>query len=121
VRRAVRRRDRGDAVPPARRELCEFLDGDTDDIIERLEKEMRGAATELEFERAARLRDRLHAVQKAVEKQQMVADKDEDLDVIGIAEDELEASVQVFFVRKGRWSDARGSCSTRSRTSRPVC
>ena len=66
------------------------------------------AATDLEFEQAARLRDRLDAVRKAIEKQQMVADKHEDLDVIGIAEDELEASVQVFYVRKGRVVGRKG-------------
>jgi excinuclease ABC subunit C len=69
---------------------------------------MRGAATELEFERAARLRDRLAAVRKAIAKQQMVADKHEDLDVIGIADDELEASVQMFFVRRGRVVGRKG-------------
>jgi excinuclease ABC subunit C len=90
------------------RELCDFLAGDTDDIIERLEREMRDAAGALEFERAARVRDRLQAVQKAVAKQQMVADKNEDVDVIGIAEDELEASVQMFFVRKGRVVGRKG-------------
>lgn len=89
-------------------ELCEFLDGDTDDIIRRLEAEMRTAATALEYERAARLRDRLHSVQRAVEKQQMVAERNEDLDVIGIADDELEAAVQVFFVRKGRVVGRKG-------------
>ncbi len=89
-------------------ELCEFLGGDTDDIIKRLEAEMTSAATELEFERAARLRDRLAAVRRAVEKQQMVGDRDEDLDVIGIAEDELEAAVQVFYVRKGRVLGRKG-------------
>lgn len=90
------------------RELCDFLAGDTDDIVVRLEAEMRDAATALEFERAARLRDRLQAVQKAIAKQQMVADKNEDLDVIGIAEDELEASVQMFFVRHGRVVGRKG-------------
>jgi excinuclease ABC subunit C len=89
-------------------ELCEFLAGDTDDIVERLETEMREAASELEFERAARLRDRLVAVQKAIAKQQMVVDKSEDVDVIGIADDELEASVQMFFVRKGRVVGRKG-------------
>ncbi|HEY3485712.1 MAG TPA: excinuclease ABC subunit UvrC [Ilumatobacteraceae bacterium] len=89
-------------------ELIEFLEGDTDDIVRRLEGEMRAAATELEFERAARLRDRLTAVRKAIEKQQMVADRNEDIDVIGIAEDELEAAVQVFFVRKGRVVGRKG-------------
>ncbi len=89
-------------------DLCEFLDGDTDEIVNRLEADMQAAATDLEFERAARLRDRLLAVRKAIEKQQMVAERSEDLDVIGIAEDELEAAVQVFYVRKGRVVGRRG-------------
>ena len=89
-------------------DLCKFLDGDTDEIVDRLEADMQSAATDLEFERAARLRDRLLAVRKAIEKQQMVADRSEDLDVIGIAEDELEAAVQVFYVRKGRVVGRRG-------------
>ncbi len=89
-------------------ELCEFLDGDTDDILRRLEAEMKQAASELEYERAARLRDRLVSVQRAVEKQQMVADRNEDIDVIGLADDELEAAVQVFFVRKGRVVGRKG-------------
>ena len=89
-------------------ELCEFLDGDTDDIVRRLEAEMAAAAQGLEYERAARLRDRLIAVRKAIEKQQMVGDRSEDIDVVGIADDELEAAVQVFFVRKGRVVGRKG-------------
>ncbi len=89
-------------------ELIGFLDGDTDEIVDRLEADMQRAATDLEFERAARLRDRLMAVRKAIEKQQMVADRSEDVDVIGIAEDELEASVQVFYVRRGRVVGRKG-------------
>jgi excinuclease ABC subunit C len=89
-------------------ELCEFLDGDTDDIVHRLEADMRAAASELEYERAARLRDRLTAVQRAIAKQQMVADRSEDIDVIGIAEDDLEAAVQIFYVRKGRVVGRKG-------------
>ncbi len=89
-------------------ELCQFLDGDTDDIVTRLEADMKAAAQGLEFEQAARLRDRLVAVNKAIAKQQMVADRSEDLDVIGIAEDELEASVQMFYVRKGRVVGRKG-------------
>jgi excinuclease ABC subunit C len=89
-------------------ELIDFLDGDTDAIVARLEADMQAAAGDLEFERAARLRDRLTAVRKAIEKQQMVADRSEDLDVIGIAEDELEASVQVFYVRRGRVVGRKG-------------
>ena len=90
------------------RELCDFLAGDTDDIVDRLDAEMRDAASDLEFERAARLRDRLTAVRKAISKQQMVADKNEDVDVIGIADDELEAAVQMFFVRRGRVVGRKG-------------
>ena len=89
-------------------ELIQFLEGDTDGVLARLETQMRTAAGELEFERAARIRDRLASVRKAVEKQQMVLDKDDDLDFIGVAEDELEAAVQVFFVRRGRVVGRRG-------------
>ena len=61
-------------------------------VVDRLEAEMREAADALEFERAARCRDRLVAVRKAIEKQTMVADRNEDLDVVAIADDDLEAS-----------------------------
>ncbi len=89
-------------------ELISFLEGDTDEIVDRLHDDMKSAAAELDFERAARLRDRLTAVTRAIEKQQMVADRNEDIDVIGIADDELEAAVQVFFVRKGRVVGRKG-------------
>ncbi len=89
-------------------DLLRFLSGDTDDVVRRLESDMQAAAADLEFERAARLRDRLTAVRKAIERQQMVVEKGEDLDVIGIAEDDLEAAVQVFFVRKGRVLGRKG-------------
>ncbi len=90
------------------RELIEFLEGDTEPVVRRLEAEMRDAAANLEFELAARLRDRLASVRKAIERQQMVAERDEDLDVVGIAEDDLEAAVQVFFVRRGRVVGRKG-------------
>lgn len=83
-------------------ELMEFLDGDHEPVLQRLESQMAAAAAELEFEQAARLRDRLATVRRAIERQQMVGDRSEDVDVIGVAEDELEAAAQVFFVRKGR-------------------
>jgi excinuclease ABC subunit C len=89
-------------------ELIDFLDGDTETIVGRLEDQMRAAASNLEYERAARLRDRLTSVRKAIERQQMVADRNEDLDVVGIAEDDLEAAVQVFFVRRGRVVGRKG-------------
>ncbi|MGN6696317.1 MAG: excinuclease ABC subunit UvrC [Aquihabitans sp.] len=89
-------------------ELLQFLEGDTDDVVHRLESGMREAADALEFERAARLRDRLTSVNKAIARQQMVADRNEDIDVIGVADDELEAAVQVFHVRKGRVVGRKG-------------
>ena len=109
VRGAVRRRDR-----PRRRtrqlvaELISFLDGDTAPVLDRLEKQMHEASEALEFERAARVRDQLLSVRKVIERQQMVGAKEEDLDVIGIAEDPLEASVQVFYVRRGRVTGRKG-------------
>lgn len=89
-------------------ELIDFLDGDTEEIVGRLDRQMREAAETLEYERAARCRDRLIAVRKAIERQQMVADRNEDIDLIGVAEDELEAAVQVFYVRRGRVMGRKG-------------
>ncbi len=89
-------------------ELLRFLEGDSDPVLDRLESEMSAAAGELDYERAARLRDRLAAVRKAVETQQMVGSRNEDFDVIGLVDDALEAAVQVFFVRRGRVMGRRG-------------
>jgi excinuclease ABC subunit C len=90
------------------KQLISFLDGDTDAVVRGLQDEMAAASAALEFEKAARIRDRLGGVQRALEKQQMVGERDEDLDIIGIADDELEAAVQVFFVRKGRVVGRKG-------------
>lgn len=90
------------------RALIRFLDGDTAEILNRLDEEMRTAATDLEFERAARIRDRLASVNRVVERQQMVGDPGDDLDVFGIVDDELEAAVQVFHVRRGRVVGRKG-------------
>jgi excinuclease ABC subunit C len=89
-------------------EFVGFLDGDTQPVIKRLEQEMMAASDALEFERAGRLRDRLAAVRKAIEKQQMVSEKADDLDCFGLVEDELEAAIQVFYVRRGRVVGRKG-------------
>ncbi len=89
-------------------ELIAFLDGDTQPVIRRLEQDMAEASSGLEFERAARLRDRLASVRKAVEKQQMVTESAEDLDCFALVQDELEAAVQVFYVRRGRVVGRKG-------------
>ena len=88
--------------------FCDFMAGKADPLIRRLEREMTSAATELDFERAARLRDDLGALRRAVEKQAVVLGDGTDADVIGIAADDLLASVQVFHVRGGRVRGQRG-------------
>jgi excinuclease ABC subunit C len=77
-------------------------------VLARLEAEMMTASEDLQFERAARLRDRITVVHKAAEAQQMVSDRADDFDVVGVAEDPLEASVQIFVVRRGRVVGHRG-------------
>jgi excinuclease ABC subunit C len=89
-------------------DFCDFLSGRTDKMIRRLEREMETAAVELEFERAARLRDHLGALRRAMEKQAVVLGDGTDADVIAFACDELEAAVQVFHVRGGRVRGQRG-------------
>jgi excinuclease ABC subunit C len=88
--------------------LAAFLDGETKPVLSQLETEMAAAAADLNFEQAARLRDQLHAVERALSKQQVVADKPEDFDAIAVYEDDLEASVQAFFVRRGRLVGRKG-------------
>jgi excinuclease ABC subunit C len=89
-------------------DFCDFLSGRTDRMIRRLEREMVTAAAGLEFERAARLRDNLGALRRAMEKQAVVLGDGTDADVIAFASDELEAAVQVFHVRGGRVRGQRG-------------
>ncbi|MFY9809325.1 MAG: excinuclease ABC subunit UvrC [Pseudonocardiaceae bacterium] len=89
-------------------DFCDFLSGRTDKMIRRLEREMAAASAELEFERAARLRDHLGALRRAMEKQAVVLGDGTDADVIAFACDELEAAVQVFHVRGGRVRGQRG-------------
>jgi excinuclease ABC subunit C len=89
-------------------DFATFLEGETAPVLHKLESQMREAAANLEFELAARLRDRLASVRKAIEKQQMVSEKPEDLDCFALAEDELEAAVQVFYVRRGRVVGRKG-------------
>jgi excinuclease ABC subunit C len=89
-------------------ELCDFLDGNTKPVVTRLEQSMRTAATKQEYEVAAKMRDQLDNLRKAIERQQMVSSNREEMDVIGMAEDELEAAFQVFFVRGGRVTGRKG-------------
>jgi len=89
-------------------EFCDFMAGQTARFIRRLEAEMLQAAAAEEFERAARLRDDVKALQRALEKQAVVLGDGTDCDVIALAEDQLEAAVQIFYVRDGRVRGQRG-------------
>ncbi len=90
------------------RGLTDVLNGDAEGITKDLEVSMREASSALDFEKAARLRDRLAAVKRATEKQQVVGDNNDSVDVVGIFDDDLEASIQVFYVRHGRVVGRRG-------------
>jgi excinuclease ABC subunit C len=89
-------------------DFCDFLGGRTDAFVRRVEKEMYAASKAQEYERAARLRDDLGALNKALEKQAVVFGDGTDADVIALAEDPLEVAVQIFHVRSGRIRGQRG-------------
>ena len=89
-------------------DFCDFMAGQTARFIRRIEIEMMEAAAAEEFERAARLRDDMRALERALEKQAVVLGDGTDCDVIALAEDQLEAAVQIFYVRDGRVRGQRG-------------
>ncbi|GAS94221.1 excinuclease ABC subunit C [Mycolicibacterium canariasense] len=89
-------------------DFCDFLAGKTDRLVRDMERQMNAAAEELDFERAARLRDDIGALKRALEKQTVVFGDGTDADVVAFAADELEAAVQVFHVRGGRVRGQRG-------------
>ncbi|MFJ1591320.1 excinuclease ABC subunit UvrC [Kitasatospora albolonga] len=102
----------GRVTPEEHRELaedfCDFMAGRTGTYIRRLEKDMAQAAEEMEYERAARLRDDAGALRRAMEKSAVVLADATDADLIAVAEDELEAALQIFHVRGGRVRGQRG-------------
>jgi len=85
-----------------------FLSGRTDEYVRRIEQQMRAAAAELDFERAARLRDDVGALRRAMEKNAVVLGDGTDADVVALTEDPLEVAVQIFSVRDGRVRGQRG-------------
>ncbi|MFJ3187977.1 excinuclease ABC subunit UvrC [Streptomyces halstedii] len=102
----------GRVTPQEHRDLaedfCDFMAGRTGTYIRRLEKDMTRAAEDMEYERAARLRDDAEALRRAMEKSAVVLADATDADLIAVAEDELEAAVQIFHVRGGRVRGQRG-------------
>ncbi|MEJ7706022.1 MAG: excinuclease ABC subunit UvrC [Nocardioidaceae bacterium] len=89
-------------------DFCTFISGQTNQHVIRLERDMRAASKQLEFERAARLRDDIGALKRAMEQNAIVFADGTDADVINVAEDPLEIAVQVFYVRGGRVRGQRG-------------
>ncbi|GHI84808.1 excinuclease ABC subunit UvrC [Streptomyces xanthophaeus] len=102
----------GRVTPEEHRELaedfCDFMAGRTGTYLSRLEQQMQEAAEEMEYEKAARLRDDIGALRRAMEKNAVVLADATDADLIAVAEDELEAAVQIFHVRGGRVRGQRG-------------
>jgi excinuclease ABC subunit C len=89
-------------------DFCDFMGGQTSAFVKRLEKEMYAASEATDYERAARLRDDIGALNRAMEKQQVVLGDGTDADVIALSEDPLEVAVQIFYVRGGRIRGQRG-------------
>lgn len=102
----------GKITPEGHRELVDqfssFLAGNTEPVLRRVRKEMEQASENLDFERAASLRDQLQAMQKSMERQAVVFSDNTDADLIAFVADELEAAVQIFHVRGGRIHGQRG-------------
>ena len=89
-------------------DFCDFMAGHTGSYLRRLERDMAAAAEEMEYERAARLRDDIDALRRAMEKSAVVLTDATDADLVAVAEDELEAAVPIFHVRGGRVRGQRG-------------
>ena len=83
-------------------DLCRFLEGKTDPVVKRLHSEMKTASEQMNYEKAASLRDEIQAIARVVEHQKIISDAQSDSDIIAMARSDAEACVQIFFVRSGK-------------------
>ncbi|MBE7027866.1 MAG: excinuclease ABC subunit UvrC [Ruminococcaceae bacterium] len=83
------------------KEACSFLEGNHDELINRLKDEMHQASSDLEFERAALLRDKISSIKQLEEKQKIISKNQEDEDIIGFYQYNNKTFAEVFFVRRG--------------------
>ena len=90
------------------RNIADFMRGNTGQFISSRQREMADAAQNLDYERAAELRDEIQALEKVLDKSAVVLSQNVDVDVFSMVVEELEASVQVFHVRGGRIRGQRG-------------
>ena len=88
--------------------FCSYLAGHTGAHIRRLQREMKVASAAQEYEKAARLRDDIGALERVAERSAVVLPDDTDADLVAVDEDELEVAVQIFHVRGGRVRGQRG-------------
>lgn len=102
------------------RSISDFMSGNTGRFISHRQKEMAKAAAELDYERAAGLRDEISALQKVLDKSAVVLSVSADCDIFALVTEELEASVQVFHVRQGRIRGQRGWIIERSDDHTPA-
>ncbi len=89
-------------------DLLGFLDGNSKTIVNDLRSEMSIFSEKQQFENAARARDKILNIERVLERQQMVLNETENIDIFGFFGDEIEASVQVFYVRHGRVVGRKG-------------
>ncbi len=80
-------------------EIIDLLDGKTSKVIKELEMQIKDSASKLEFEKAAYLRDKMIAIERISEKQRVSNISENNIDVIGIAKNDLEVCIEIFFVR----------------------
>ncbi len=89
-------------------DFLQFMDGHSKEIVDSLKKEMNSASQQQQYEKAAVARDKILNIEKVLEKQQMVLTEDQNIDVFGTSGDQIEASVQIFYIRQGRVVGRKG-------------